>query len=493
MKKAYYILIAVIFLLSFRLYSSLYYPLLNSDNALSILMLYYFKLPDDLYCWGLNRIGNIIPLIGQILFKVFNFSAIASEAITRYLILLFGFLAFSSFLKSHFYKIIFALIWFFPPMRLIDITQFYFGIHYSLFAIICYLFVQYKKEHIQQNIFFRYCILTLITILLVAVIWVSDMALVSVFLLLMIEIYFYLKTNNFNSIFRKLEFYYAVIGFGMGYLFIHYAKDLSSNKQSYVVFSDPNTIKQTLNIFFSSIYELLAFKSIEPFTGVYTYLVIGIFALLIFLIKKIRLNENTRKWMLLFLLDAVLLFAIIMISNWTFLAGVPRRYFTCTYISLSFAILLLLDNSEIKANYNTIFKSILIITVLIGGIGTLYNLKYIWPKRLTPRVEYSAEFEKLGKIGVISEYWNSYITSCVNPDLIKATPYEHPSVKSYQIVEEVFQQKNMYVIKDMWLESFPDSMTQFGRLLVKDGIEFKIGDCNVCKYKYIKNVNSTRN
>lgn len=488
MKKAYYILIAVIFLLSFRLYSSLYYPILNSDNALSILMLYYFKLPDDLYCWGLNRIGSIIPLIGQIFFKVFNFSAIASEAITRYLILLFGFLAFSSFIKSNFYKIIFALIWFFPPMRLIDITQLYFGIHYSLFAIICYLFVQYKKEHIQQNIFFRHSMLALIVVLLIAVIWVSDMALISVFILLTVEIYFYLKINKINSMFRKLEFYYALIGFGIGYFFIHYAKNLSSYKQSYIVFSDLDTIGKTLGIFLTSVYDLLAFRANEPFTGVYAYLVIAIFVLVIFLIKKISLNENTRKWVLVFILDAALLFGIIIISNWTFLTGVPRRYFTCTYISLSFAILMLLDNSEINANYNAIFKSILIITVLIGAIGTLYNLKYIWPKRLNPRVEYSAEFEKLGKVGIIAEYWNSYIISCVNPKQLKVTPHEHSIVWNYKIPDEVFQQKNIYVIKDMWLDSFPDSMTQFGRLLIKDGIEFKIGDCNVCKYK---NVNIT--
>lgn len=288
--------------------------------------------------------------------------------------------------------------------------------------------------------------------------------------------------------FRKLEFYYALIGFGIGYFFIHYAKNLSSYKQSYIVFSDLDTIGKTLGIFLTSVYDLLAFRANEPFTGVYAYLVIAIFVLLIFLIKKISLNENTRKWVLVFILDAALLFGIIIISNWTFLTGVPRRYFTCTYISLSFAILLLLDNSEIKANYNAIFKSILIITVLIGGIGTLYNLKYIWPKRLNPRVEYSAEFEKLGKVGIIAEYWNSYIISCVNPKQLKVTPHEHSIVWNYKIPDEVFQQKNIYVVKDMWLESFPDSMTQFGRLLVKDGIEFKIGDCNVCKYK---NVNIT--
>ena len=97
MKKIFYLAIALIFLLSFRFYSSLFYPILNSDNAVTILMIHYFKLQHDLYFWEQDRMGSLIPLIGQIPFKIFHFSALTSEAITHYLILLLGFFAFSSF------------------------------------------------------------------------------------------------------------------------------------------------------------------------------------------------------------------------------------------------------------------------------------------------------------------------------------------------------------------------------------------------------------
>ena len=138
-KYQYTIIILLIFLGSFFLYSSLYYALLNSDNAVTVLMVHYFKLPDDLYFWGQDRLGSLIPLIAQIPNKLFRLSPILSESIVHYGILLTGFLAFATFIKSNFYKIVFAIIWFFPPMRLIDVTQFAFGIHYSLIAIICYL------------------------------------------------------------------------------------------------------------------------------------------------------------------------------------------------------------------------------------------------------------------------------------------------------------------------------------------------------------------
>lgn len=88
----------------------------------------------------------------------------------------------------------------------------------------------------------------------------------------------------------------------------------------------------------------------------------------------------------------------------------------------------------------------------------------------------------LGKIGILSDYWNSYITACPNPDSIIATPNEQ-SCRNYKITEEVFKQKNIYVIKDMWLAEFPDTLKQFGHALIRDGKQFNIGDCNVCKYR----------
>lgn len=130
-----------------------------------------------------------------------------------------------------------------------------------------------------------------------------------------------------------------------------------------------------------------------------------------------------------------------------------------------------------------LLRTLLTITVLVGGVGTVYNLKYIWPGTLTPKVKVVGEFKQLGKIGVIAEYWNSYITSCVDPEMIKATPHDTTwAVKSREQVKEVFEQKNIYVIRDMWLKSFPDTLKEFGHTLVKAGEPFHIGDCDVCRY-----------
>lgn len=375
-------------------------------------------------------------------------------------------------------------MWFLPPLRLIDGIQLYTGVEYSIIAFSYFLINYYRKTN-SNNFLFRHLILLSILILLITAIWVSDLALITVFILLTLEVYSEFKFKKISfSWFQKIELKYFFIGILVGYSFIHYAKNNSAVTNNYFAISDFNSILNTIKIFYNSLLDLFMFRAGEPFTSVYSYLVIFIFINIIFLYKHIELNDNLKKILLFFLFDAVIVFLLIISSKWTILNDVPRRYFTCTYISLSFAVLLLIDNLKINIKYT---YSILLITAIIGGIGSVYNIKYIWPKTLVSRVDIAREFQKLDEIGIISDYWNSYINSCPNPDVIKSTPYEFSgSVRNYTLVDEVFKQRNIYVIKDMWLEHFPDSLRQFGRLLIRDGKEFYLGDSYVCKYKLIK-------
>ena len=69
-----YIGIIAIILISFRLYSSQYYPLLKSDDALNIMMAHYYSLPEMWYCWGQDRGGTLIAMLGYFFCSVFGCS-----------------------------------------------------------------------------------------------------------------------------------------------------------------------------------------------------------------------------------------------------------------------------------------------------------------------------------------------------------------------------------------------------------------------------------
>jgi hypothetical protein len=46
-----------------------------------------------------------------------------------------------------------------------------------------------------------------------------------------------------------------------------------------------------------------------------------------------------------------------------------------------------------------------------------------------------------------------------------------------------FNQPNLYLVKDMWLSEFPDTIRQFGRYLIRSGQSFHLGDSDFCKYQ----------
>ena len=483
-RSTYLVLVILISSLSFFFFSSLFYPLLNSDNAVTVLMIQNFDIPNDFYFWGQDRMGSLIPLLAQLFYKVFRLSALTSESLTHYFILLTGYLAFAYFLKNNWFKIIFCFIWFFPPIHMIDVTQFAFGIHYSLIAIACYLLNGInigKVGNYKQHLYF-----ILLTFTLITAVWVSEMALVSMGVLIGIQSLLFLKEKpSIKNIVLNKGVLYLLAGTIVGFLFIKYAKSFSPIHQSYSSFSDFGNILNTFKQFFDSIFDMLLFRANELFTSLYTNLVLILIGILLFNRKKLKSKPN--RWFYFFLIEGFVLLFVILISSWTFENNVPRRYFTCAYISLSFALLLFLDASQLQNSLTKKLRFFTFSIVLIGGIGTLYNLKYISPKTLKPTVQTISEFKKLGQIGIIGDYWNSYLVACVDPDNIFATPHEFSyAVRKHELVDKVFQQKKLYLIKDMWMEEFPDTLSQFGRTLVKKGDEFLIGGCFVNEYRIFK-------
>lgn len=486
----YYLAVCIIILFSFFHHSSLFSPILNSDDAVLILMIHDFNLPQDLYYWASNRGGSIIPLIGNFLYEEFKISPVASESLSRYLILILGYFGFASFFKSKFTKLIFAIIWFLPPIRMIDIVKIYVGTQLSLIGISLFFLKKLNATRFRDNLFKYHFHLVFVTLFFIASVWASEIAIVSIGIILSVFIFDYIRNNEFNSkmILKKPELYYIFFGFLFGALFIWYAKSNAAKEPVMYTFFDFKTMVKALNIFAGSIQDLFLFRIREPFTSIYTYLLFIAIIVVTVNHPKIKITEN-RKWILIFLLDIAIIFIIILTSKWAYLNGMPRRYFITNYISFWLAFLLIIENIQAE-KLKRFLNGFLIIIVLIGGLGTIYNFKYISPKRLKPTIKIASEFKSLGEIGIIAEYWNSYITSVPDPDNIKATPNDQSLVRKPALVDSVFAQPELYVIRDMWMNSFPDTLQQFGYTLTKSGNEFRLGNCQVCKYEKIK-VNKT--
>ena len=450
-------------------------------------MIHNFNLPKDLYFWGGNRFGSLVPLIGQIFNKICAFSPIVSESFAHYLLLIMGFFGFSSLFKSKFNKIIFAVIWFLPPLRMIDILKTGMGEQYALIGMAAFFINKTYSAKIVKFSLKQYLYLALVTLLFILAVWVSDLGVVTIFIILFIYVLFYIKHNRISitGILKNPEIYYIIAGLIVGTVFIMYAKKNALKVENYYDFFDPKTLFASTKIFFGTIADLFLFKIKEPFTSVYSYLLIIAIFVVALNYRNIKYRENHVRWVLIFSLDLVLVFLVILSSHWAYLNGVPRRYFVCNYLSFWLIFLMTIEDFE-TVRFKRFIAICLLIMVLIGGLGTLYNYKYISPKKLIPTIKTASEFKRLGKIGIIAEYWNSYLSAAPDPDNIKATPNDVSFVRNQSLVDSVFSQPKIYVIKDMWMKSFPDTLEQFGYVLIKNGEEFRLGGSQICNYRKSK-------
>ena len=163
-----------------------------------------------------------------------------------------------------------------------------------------------------------------------------------------------------------------------------------------------------------------------------------------------------------------------------------RRYFISTYISCSIIILLLVEHLTINKKDLKRLKLFIVLTVVICALSNEYHFKFVSPQTTKPIIKIVSEFKELGNIGLIAEYWNAYVSSASDPMYIKATPHDKDAVRNFKLVDEVFLQPNIYVIRDQWMEYFPDTLIQFNHVLLKNGNQISIANCMICKYTILK-------
>lgn len=486
-------MIIVIIVLSFFSFSEAFYPYLNSDSALNILMTHTYSLPQDIYCWGQDRGGTLIPFIGHIIYKVFSIHPIYACALSHYLVLTIGFVFLAKMLKSGLSRMILAVAWFIPPAHLVDYVLYPFSTQFSLLAIAFYFIDKiYKNDKVISSLK-KNLLISFICIISIGAVWVSDLSFITIFALVIFALFYFLKNqprpfllkDSINKLFREKILYLILFFFITGSLFIFlakvYAEKTTSYNENYL--NSFAEIRQSIGIVFTSFSEIFSFTAKDPFTGIYILSVILTTIILIILRKKIKLKSNAAfNWPLFFIFNAALSLALLFHSHWVFLNGVNRRYFTIVYISLWLAFLFYADRKLLFRN--KVISASIILVMICSIISSLIPLNF--PVRLKPAVELASEFKSLGKIGIISEYWNSYINACPDPDNIKVTPNDHETYRNKKLIDEVFDQPTLYIIKDMWMDTFPDTLEQFGYTLKKKGAQFFIGGCYTCQYEKIK-------
>jgi hypothetical protein len=494
-KWLYPLVIVVLIIISFRLYSYNYYPLLCSDDALNVLMAHHFDFT-TVYCWGQDRGGTLIPYMSQIFIALFGCSALTAVSISTYILLIIGFLSISSLFKKKMVKIGFAFVWFLPPMNFIDLLKYPIAMGFCVFFILIWIINKMIKRETKFVSSKNWLSLVLIPLILILSIWISDLCLISALLL-------FVALWVSKKICRNWPMVLYVIGCGvLCYTVIHFFKingDIHENMNLSAI-NSPSDVLIAFKIFGSHLYHTLSFSPITieidgmnqskiPYFSCSYALLLVIFLILfftLFLIKNhdaIKQNIKNRKWnvwVFFFLINSIAVFFVCFFSNWVLKNGVGFWYFVASYISFSIFILLIVD----QYSHSKFLIYLLSVIILYGALSPALEMKFVY-KTLTPRAKLSEKFETLGKIGLIGSFWTTYINTITNPNLITATENDNGWTRNLKMTRDVFLQPNIYIIKNSWLDTFPDTTLQWSHILAKDGEPFMLSHFEICHYKIV--------
>lgn len=536
-------LITVFFIVSFRAFALYRVPVFNSDHAVHVLMTQDLKLPDDLYYWGQNRLGSLLPILSYFGVRILSISPIVAVSYVHYLLLLIGFLSFSSILNNNFSRLTLALVWFLPAVTFASTIEAVQPYTPQFATIGCSLAFIHQLNIYKNSIFWQRGLLIIGSLIsLFLSLWVSEQSIIIVLIVgylirgkcidldtLENELKYLNRSENTSernsSEFNPINIIGNLIGHLnyskififttlMGISFIVIAKisttpsyglfGINSLAITWIVFQ--SVVKLIIqSITFSIDNWLLSFYSVACLGLASSLIVISIIWIQFFGVQNLNFRNSTRqafdsdlKWSILFGVNTIGSFLLLISSEWVYRNEISMRYFSVVYLSLWLTIIFYNDsisNSSLKPSRIEIvnsFKKYLfkintplsVFLLMVALIGSMSLPSYVYS--LSPAKSHLSRligFNQLGEAGIIGDYWYSYIICSAHPEKLSCTPHDRSMVRSARSAKKVMESANIYLVKERWLDHFPDQIVQFKTMLTKQGPEIKIDGHTLALYK----------
>ncbi len=410
-------------------------------------------------------------------------SPLLAVSICNYLVITLGFIGYSKLFKHKTTILLFALAWFFPYQRFIDLNVFPLGLSYGLlgFSLLFLRRINLKESFLKN----RKNLLNILATALIwfCAVWISDLMYITLLTLgIATGIYFFFhKDLNYKK--TPVFLTYGIVMIAIILVVLKLKTYATGVSQQFASINTLSEIKEAINMVIGGIIHLLDFR--ENFyvcAGAWVMLLFFLLAIVL-LIKNIRSIITFKDfWLNFFLADFTGIMLVIFLSHWVYLNQMGYWYFVAPYISCLLFILISIDRSSILNN-KIVFIGTLLCTLIIN-ISPITKI-YSQYGEYRSTASYVRELNQLGEIGIIADFWDSYKLSIANPKQIKSTPHQDSDVKNPSIVHSVILQPKLFISRDMWMDSFPDTLNQFGFLLIKKGNPFSLAGSNLCEYKVL--------
>lgn len=326
----------------------------------------------------------------------------------------------------------------------------------------------------------RLVILSLLPLIAVSALWSSETSIALLIAVAMVEFKQILTMNLKEWGVFLLSSALSLVGY-------KFAKSTAVELESYsTLFASPSDVVHSIFLQMDGLLKLATLETNKPFNAVLLYYISALLVIIFSMFFAKRYKPS--KLSLILLLSALGSWGIIHLSSWNALMAFPLRYYGTAYIFL-FLFLLSVAN-DLLNKYSVSTRVLLTGLVVIQAFASLTFINTfstgsdgrLSRHQAQELIDLQLQGEGLDSLCVIGSYWNSYLLDALSEDVI-AIPRQGAHVRDFRYLNEALSYQDFLLIRNSWLESFPDTIVQFELSLMKSGKPSNISGIEYCRYR----------
>ncbi|MEZ4720885.1 MAG: hypothetical protein R2813_03290 [Flavobacteriales bacterium] len=467
--------------LSFFVSAPPFYPFLNSDIAVHVLMSHDFSFQNDMYYWSQDRLGSFVPMVAYLIKALSGFPAVWAVSVVKWLLLVFGAACFWYFMPLRLFRWAFSVLWFFPiyELRFLLLPGHPYGEQLAFLAL---SFICFDRAVLRSRFWFFPAFIASAVIS----IWISDF---SLFFFLLLSL-FYSKPllrflYSFFSWNHRIKILASTIISLLGLVLLLYAKLHSVRDPSYTLqmFASLDQFLHSLDLLWFYTRNVIFFQSISFWNSFAFFSAFGLSFL--FLVNYRSLGG----WQAYFLLSFLLGFTFISSLRWLSINYVMLKYFIPTFYALWAGFCAI--SPALFSRYKIILSTLLIILSL-SSVFSLLHVYSLYVQDQDPvciSLDDVQTIEHSHKRFFIGEYWHSYVLSIAHPDEVVSTPHDRDFLRHNAPVLATLRSDTIILVANNWLNTVPDSIVQYNHLLVSTGNVWKEGKFEFAEFLNVGKAN----
>ena len=458
----------LLILLCLFLFGPTGYRLLDADQAVHVLMARDFRGLPDLYYWGQDRLGSLLPLLAAplnaLLPPLLAYTAAMLVVLLGWYILLQRTLPHSLTIPT----LAFLLFPAFPFLYGVLPGQPYLA--QTLFLLMGMNWFQ-QRENTRR----WWSVWVLLGTL---GLWASELSLPFFAAATVLYGQALYRAGGRKAIFRALP--PAGITGALGILLLLVAKNQAQGVGEYLrVLASPTEIMLNLRAMGVWLADHLLFRVAEAGTSVAFWLTLAAVGtgLVLTPLQGARASLTARAlWW-----SAMGTLVFLPLSHWVALMGTDPRYFIPVVVQGTLAGILTLQTSKAYRRMGWLLALAFLFSLagylqVVSAKDTLVEWK--------PSRQAIAELTQKTNKPALATYWIAYPYAALQPEEIVALPHDKEYVRNIHQLPSLLSSDTLVVIGNHWLETYPDTLVQFNHTLLRAGEPNHSGALHFCAYRW---------